>query len=185
MSSNDRSRTFGRIYPPRQDWLARGEPEAILDPALPIVDSHHHLWDGTGRYLLEDFLADAGSGHNIVATVLVECGYKNRTDGPEERRSVGEVEFAAHVATQCAANPRTQTRVAAGIVGFADLTLGDRVEPVLTPAVLARSWSGGVAVPTRSPPGFSVLHERNWVSPPRRSTTRSMSRATASNREDW
>ncbi len=129
MSGHDQSRTFGRIYPPRHDWLSRAEPEAILDPGLPIIDAHHHLWDGAGRYLLDEFLADTGSGHNVVASVLVECGYKNRTTGPAELRPVGEVEFAAAIAQQASAV--TRTRVAAGIVGHADLTLGDCVEPVL------------------------------------------------------
>ncbi|MBI3369822.1 MAG: hypothetical protein HY021_15630, partial [Burkholderiales bacterium] len=43
------------------DWLARQVPEQILEPALPIVDPHHHLWDRTGnRYLLDELLADTG-----------------------------------------------------------------------------------------------------------------------------
>lgn len=84
MSGNDPSRAFGRISAPRQEWLSRAEPEQILDPSMPIVDSHHYLWDSPGRYLLGDFLADTDSGHNVVASVLVECGYKNRTDGPVE-----------------------------------------------------------------------------------------------------
>ena len=30
--------------------------ETIIDPGLPIVDCHHHLWDGShGRYLLPEF----------------------------------------------------------------------------------------------------------------------------------
>jgi L-fuconolactonase len=33
--------------PVRQDWLdRRREPE--LEPELPIVDPHHHLWDRPG-----------------------------------------------------------------------------------------------------------------------------------------
>src|SRR5262249_55237378 len=78
--------------------------------------------------LVADFLADAGTGHNVVATVLVECGAHQRTEGPAEFRPVGEVEFAASVAAQC---ENDQTLGAAGIVGFADPTLGARVEPAL------------------------------------------------------
>ena len=26
-------------------WLAREVPETVLEPELPIVDPHHHLWD--------------------------------------------------------------------------------------------------------------------------------------------
>ncbi len=55
--------------PVRQEWLDRWQEE-ILDPELPIVDPHHHLWDRPGwRYLLDELLADLNSGHNIVATV--------------------------------------------------------------------------------------------------------------------
>jgi predicted TIM-barrel fold metal-dependent hydrolase len=44
---------------------------------------------------------------------------------------VGETEFVAGVAAMSDSGLYGPTRVAAGIVGFADLTLGDRVEPVL------------------------------------------------------
>jgi predicted TIM-barrel fold metal-dependent hydrolase len=54
-----------------------------------------------------------------------------RADGPPEMRPVGETEFVAGQAAMSASGMYGPTRVAAGIVGFADLTLGDRVEPVL------------------------------------------------------
>ena len=42
----------------RPDWLAQ-HTEAALEPDLPIVDPHHHLWDRPGNaYLLPDLLAD-------------------------------------------------------------------------------------------------------------------------------
>ena len=85
-------------------------------------------------------MADTGTGHNIEATVFIECRTNYRTDGPVEMRSVGEVEFVAGLAAQCDAEHRGKTRVAAGIVGFADLTLGDRVEPVL--AALTEAGNG-------------------------------------------
>ena len=61
-------------HPPvRNDWLALCREE-ILDPGLPIVDPHHHLVDrpNTGRYLLDELLADTGSGHNITHTVYLD-----------------------------------------------------------------------------------------------------------------
>ena len=71
----------------RDDWLAQWHEE-ILEPDLPIVDPHHHLWDRPGwRYLLDDLLADTNSGHNIVATVFVQCRSMYRADGPEEMQA--------------------------------------------------------------------------------------------------
>jgi predicted TIM-barrel fold metal-dependent hydrolase len=123
---------FGRIHPPDEAWLAGNPPEAILEPDLPIIDTHHHLWDRGGhRYFLPDFLADAATGHNLVATVFLECHSMYRAAGPAEMRPVGETEFVAGQAAMSASGMYGPTRVAAGIVGFADLTRGDRVEPVL------------------------------------------------------
>ena len=123
---------FGRIRPPDEAWLAKQPPEPILEPELPIIDTHHHLWERRDhRYLLHELLADLRTGHNIVATVFVECHAMYRADGPSELRPVGETEFAAGIAAMSDSGLYGPTRVAAGIVGFADLTLGDRVEPVL------------------------------------------------------
>ena len=138
MSASQQQTYFGRISPPDEAWLAKQPPEPILDPDLPIIDPHHHLWDRPNhRYLLDDFLADVRTGHNIVATVFEECNSMYRADGPEELRSVGETEFVAGIAAMSASGLYGPTRVAAGIVGFADLTLGDRVEPVLEALIRA------------------------------------------------
>jgi L-fuconolactonase len=131
---------FGRIYPPDEAWLASAPPEPILEPDLPIVDPHHHLWLRDGhRYLLDELLVDLNSGHNVVATVFLECHSMYRADGPVEMRPVGEVEFVAGIAAMSGSGNYGKTRVAAGIVGSADLRLGDRVEPVL----LALQRAGG------------------------------------------
>src|SRR6201996_8523939 len=123
---------FGRIYPPDEAWLATAAAEPILEPDLPIVDPHHHLWLRNGhRYLLDEVLADFNSGHNVVATVFLECHSMYRADGPVELRSVGETEFVAGIAAMSASGNYGKTRVAAGIVGYSDLTKGDWVEPVL------------------------------------------------------
>jgi L-fuconolactonase len=126
---------YGRIFAPRQEWLLGAPAEEILEPEIAIIDTHHHLWHSPGRYLVEDLLVDTASGHNVEATVFIECHSNYRTDGPIELRSVGEVEFIAGLTSQYDAERRGKTRVAAGIVGFADLTLGDRVEPVLAALV--------------------------------------------------
>ena len=127
----------------RQDWLDRRN-EPVLEPELPIIDPHHHLWDRPGwRYLLDELLADTRTGHNIVATIFVQARAMHRADGPEELRPVGETEFVNGVAAMCASDTYGPIRVAAGIVGQADLTLGDRVEPVLA----AHERAGGRASP--------------------------------------
>ncbi len=69
--------------------------EEVIEPGLPIIDPHHHLWDDArSRYLLEDLLADTRSGHDIRATVFIECAAMYRAGGPEAMRPLGEVEFA-------------------------------------------------------------------------------------------
>jgi predicted TIM-barrel fold metal-dependent hydrolase len=132
MSESTRPAQFGRIYPPDDAWLARRPPEPVLEPDLPIIDTHHHLWDRAGhRYFLDEYLADARTGHNLVASVFMECDSMYRAAGPEELRPVGETEFVAGIAAMSDSGRYGPVRVAAGIVGFADLTLGDRVEAVL------------------------------------------------------
>ncbi|MFM2150015.1 MAG: hypothetical protein RLZZ187_2321 [Pseudomonadota bacterium] len=123
--------TASRQIAIREDWLAQ-RVEDILLPDLPIVDPHHHLWDREGeRYLLDDLLADTGSGHDIRATIFVQCGAMYRPDGPEELRPLGETEFVNGIAAMAASGWYGATRACAGIVGCADLTLGEKVGPVL------------------------------------------------------
>jgi L-fuconolactonase len=106
--------------------------EEILEPERPICDPHHHLWDHPGRrYLIDELLADTDSGHHVVATVFVECMSMYRASGPQEMRPVGETEFVNGVAAMSASGGFGSTRVAAGIVSFADLALGERIGAVL------------------------------------------------------
>ena len=132
------ARQFGRIYTPDATWLAKAPPEPVIEPDLPIVDAHHHLWDFPGyRYLLDDLLVDLRSGHNIVATVFNECHSMYRAHGPAEMRPVGEVEFCAGIAAMSDSGRYGATRICAGIVGFADLALGDHVAAVLEAEIAA------------------------------------------------
>lgn len=111
------------------DWLSQVHEE-ILEPNLPICDPHHHLWDyEASRYLLDEILADVGSGHNILSTVYMECGSKYRTEGDEFNRPLGETEFALDVAEKSQIKPGV--KICEGIVGYADLTQGKDVEKVL------------------------------------------------------
>lgn len=113
-----------------EDWLAKHR-EDIIDPDLPIVDPHHHLWDRGSRYLLDEFKADFGSGHNVRATVFVQCDAMYRADGDPDFAPVGETEFVNGIAAMSASGGYGPTRVAAGIVGFAELRLRSRVDAVL------------------------------------------------------
>lgn len=115
-----------------------GRDEVILDSGLPIVDAHHHLLARpTLRYLLDEYLEDAQSGHNIVGSVYVETLSMARKDGPELLRPLGEVEFANGIGAMAASGSFGDCRVCAGIVGYADLRLGARVAELLERCVLA------------------------------------------------
>jgi L-fuconolactonase len=131
--------------PTHQRWLDQVR-EAPLDPQLPICDPHHHLWDRDGsRYLLDELLADIrASGHNVVSTVFVECGSMYRASGPQALRPVGETEFVNGVAAMSASGGYGSPRVCAGIVGFADLTLGEAVDEVLQAHLAASSRFRGI-----------------------------------------
>lgn len=119
-----------------KDWLAL-TPEPPLEPELPICDPHHHLWEFRPepvhyqRYLLHDLSEDITSGHNVRSTVFIEVKARYRADGPEEMRPVGEVEFVEGLATESASGQYGRAQVAAAIIGYADLKLGERVAPVL------------------------------------------------------
>ncbi len=137
MSNDGATLLENRIPAPRPDWLVQVN-EDILEPDLPIVDPHHHLWNMRGRrYLLDDLLEDLNSGHNIVATVFLECASMFRATGPKHLKPVGEVEFVNGVAAMSASGKYGATRICAGIVGFADLTMGAAVEEVLSALVAA------------------------------------------------
>ncbi len=155
-----------------RDWLAQ-TVEAPLDPALPICDPHHHLWDQlttrvAPRYLMDEIQEDVSSGHNIVSTVFIECGAMFKSDGPEHLRPVGETEFVNGIAAMSASGLYGPTRIAAGIVGTAPLRLGAAAAPVLDAQIaagggrfrgirLGAAWDPDEAVPnhrTRPPQGL-------------------------------
>ena len=125
-------------------WLAQVS-EAAVDPELPIIDPHHHLWDyPNSRYLLDELLQDTGSGHRVIATVFVECASMYKADGPRELRPVGETEFVNVIAAQSASGRYGETRACLGIVSFADLTMGSAVEAVLNAHLAASPRFRGI-----------------------------------------
>src|SRR6201747_79379 len=127
----------GLYADPREDWLAL-HTEEIIAPARPIVDPHHHLWHRGGlHYMIEEMAADAASGHNVVATVYVDCRSMYRAGGPEAFRPVGEVEFANGVAAMAASGGYGPAAICAGIVGHVNLLLGEDAKPVLEAEIAA------------------------------------------------
>jgi L-fuconolactonase len=155
--------------------------ESVIDPARPICDPHHHLWHRAGhRYLLEDLLADAGAAdahgarHNLRSTVFVECASMYRADGPEALRAVGETEFVQGIAAMSASGGFGATRVAAGIVSFADLCLGAAVREVLEAHIdaarnrfrgirHAAGWHSSAAIRnSHSNPGQGLLLDKTF-----------------------
>ncbi len=125
--------------------------ETIIEPDLPIIDPHHHLWDlrpmvpmmpephhpfiaaivPNAYYTFDQLRAHTTSGHNIIGTVYMECGaFYNGTYG-EALKTVGEVEFVNGVAAQSASGLYGPARYCAGIVGHADLMLGSEAGAVL------------------------------------------------------
>jgi L-fuconolactonase len=114
-------------------WLAKRPAETPLEPDLPIIDPHHHFWDAPhrGHYLLPELLADIGGGHNIVSTVFLECRAMYRKEGSREMAAVGEVEFVTGIAAMSASGNYGRCRVAEGIVGGGDLSVGAGVRSLL------------------------------------------------------
>jgi len=89
----------------------------LLRERMPLEES-------LPRYLLEDLVADTGTGHNIVSTVFVEAKAMYRADGPENMKCVGEVEFVNGVAAMSASGIYGPTRACLGIIGSTDLDIG-------------------------------------------------------------
>jgi L-fuconolactonase len=117
--------------PIRAEWLSTRD-EAVLEPDMPIVDTHHHLYERPGiRYLLDEYLADISTGHDVRASVFVQARAMLRPDLPPDLQPISEVEFVNGMAAMSASGLYGPTRACAGISGFADLTRGAAVRDVL------------------------------------------------------
>ena len=142
-------------------WLQL-TPETALEPALPICDPHHHIWaqrhepPAYQSYLLPDLASDIrSSGHDVRSTVFIEVKAFYRSNGSEELQPVGEVEHVDGLANEAASGKHGATKIAAAIVGHADLKLGDRVAPVLE------------ALQAASPGRFrGIRHSAGWDASP-------------------
>jgi predicted TIM-barrel fold metal-dependent hydrolase len=123
-----------------EEWLASALPEDVLEPDLPCIDAHHHVWDfntnrpHVARFMMDDISSDiAQSGHNITHTCYMQSSSAGwfRPSGPEELRVAGESEFAQGIAVQAESRKYGNTLVCAGIVATADMLLGEALDPVL------------------------------------------------------
>lgn len=148
--------------------------ETILEPELPIIDPHHHLWDlrpliaafpeprhdflealvDAAYYTFDELHADTHSGHRIIGTVFLECGAFYDPSRGETFKTLGEVEFVNGVAAQGASGLYGEYRPCAAIVGHADLTLGNRAGAVLD------------ALQAASPRFVGIRHAAAWDADP-------------------
>jgi predicted TIM-barrel fold metal-dependent hydrolase len=123
--STDSWHDFGvtQIAPGTQEWLDQ-VVEDIVEPELPILDPHHHMWpQGQGLpYTRNDLHRDAGAGHNVVKTIFMECGSAYNREAPEHLRSLGETKY---IADEALSDPNP---LIAGIVSSIDLRRDDRDE---------------------------------------------------------
>lgn len=123
------------------DWHALSAAPEALEPGMPIVDPHHHLFgapEDALHYRLDDLRADLGGGHNVIGTVYMEA-YESgwRATGPQALRPVGEVEQIVGLTGSSVRTAQGECRIAAGIVASADLCLGDAVTEVLEAEIAA------------------------------------------------
>lgn len=147
---------------PDEAWLAQVQEEA-LEPDLPIVDPHHHLWVRSGaNYLVPELAADIATGHNIVSTVFAECHSMYRQDGPEALRSLGETEFVAGCAAMGASGAFGPARICEAMFGRVDLTLGAATRAIFE---LHQQRSGGRFRGVRYSTAWDASERINNVSP--------------------
>ena len=165
---------LGNVIDVDPAWVAKVMEEA-LEPGLPIVDPHHHLWQRAGNdYMFHDLLADTRTGHNVVATVFVDCHSMYRKEGPAELRCTGETEFANGVAAMSASGLYGNLRACAGIVSHVDLRLGAKAGAVFDAQIAAgngrfkgiRHQTGWDADPgirnSRTDPTPELTRDKSW-----------------------
>jgi L-fuconolactonase len=109
----------------RNDWLDRVR-EAPIDPDYPVIDPHNHMWLDHPRrdfsYSVDELGADATAGHNVLATVFVNCTTQYRASGPEHLKPVGETEWVNACAEDYARRHPGGPALCAGIVGHVNCT---------------------------------------------------------------
>lgn len=130
----------------------------LPDRDLPIIDPHHHLWDFRPMmeplaqvdhpfarilgmspcYMFDELRHDCReAGHNVVATVFIECRAFYRPGEPTELQPFGEVEAMNGVAARSASGIYGPFSACAAIVGHANLGLGAAAGAVLDAGIAA------------------------------------------------
>lgn len=147
----------------RKQWRDQVIEEA-LEPDLPIIDAHHHIWLTPPLEPWEAYRADAvmadmeGCGHNIVATVYTDSHAHYRPSGPESMRVVGETEYADSVADAAQARGGAVAGLCAAIVTHADLLLGASVGDVLDAHIAASERFRGIRYMTAIDPDLPPIY---------------------------
>jgi predicted TIM-barrel fold metal-dependent hydrolase len=155
-----------------EEWLALTHEDAI-DPSLPIVDAHHHLWTHVEPpYLLDELLADTGSGHNVTDTVFIECGWAWDRDAADPVMiPVPETAAVAELARR--SDTAGGARIAA-IVGHADLRHGTNAGRALDALQEAgdgrfvgirhaTAWDADPSIPNhRTEPTAGLMDDDEW-----------------------
>jgi L-fuconolactonase len=124
--------------------------ETPIDPELPIIDPHHHIWpkppvpgsEEWGAEGLFEYMANCG--HNITATMFVESGVEHRADGPPHLACVGETEFAEGVAREAQSRGGRIDGAVAGIIAGVEMLRGGAVADVLDAHIEASPRVHGV-----------------------------------------
>lgn len=119
--------------------MTQQTPEAVREdivlPHLPVIDAHMHLWDRIGfDYFAPEFLADVMDGHSVQSSIYVECGMAYDAFSADPMLAVDETRY---VQRQIALATGQRHKLAEGILGAANLLLGDAVQPVLEAHVQA------------------------------------------------
>ena len=153
------------------DWLSL-VVENPMEPLLPIVDPHHHLWNdrsgdlstpivktfgarnAMGEYLLNDLRKDM-EGNNVTHTVYLECGAFYDESTTKSMQPVGETVRCQKFSDETTA--LGGTHICAGIIGKADLSLGRAVGEVLDAHIAAGKNFKGIRDPCAFGAGAKVF----------------------------
>lgn len=155
----------------REEWRNLVIEDALM-PHLPIVDAHHHLWQTPRRERLDPYLPEAlfaditGSGHNVIATVYVDCFANYRDSGPEHLRVVGETEYVDSVAEEAIRIGGKVAGACSAIVGNGDLMLGAAVSEILDAHIDASTRFRGIRRMTLSDVDAPIMPPELMASAP-------------------